>query len=98
MGVRIDQLLHWLCLAPSRSHAARGCKEGAILLNGRPVRPSQPVAAGDWISIADRRREVWRTLEIVMLPTHQLSRVEARAYLRAIDADRPAAGAGASHD
>lgn len=92
MGIRIDTLLHWLCLRKSRSLAARGCREGMILLNGRPVRPSQEVNEGDWISIADRRREDWISVEITDLPARQIGRAAARDYYRSLAEEGPASG------
>ncbi|MBD3236633.1 MAG: hypothetical protein GF330_08010 [Candidatus Eisenbacteria bacterium] len=92
MGVRIDALLHWLCLQKSRSMAARGCREGEILLNGRAVRPAKEVRVGDWISLAQRGRERWISVEILALPARQVSRAGARDYYRPLqDADRPVA-------
>ncbi len=85
--MRIDQVLHWLCLIKSRSLAGRGCREGWILVNGETVRPSKEVRAGDRITIQGpvvHRTQVVRLREI---PEGQLSRKEApEHYDRMTDA------------
>ena len=87
MGVRIDTLLHWLCLQKSRSLAARACREGRILLNGRSVRPSKEVGVGDWISIANLRADGWQTFEIREVPPRQSSRADAGGFYRLLGSD-----------
>ncbi|MCK4303545.1 MAG: hypothetical protein KAY24_04840 [Candidatus Eisenbacteria sp.] len=81
--MRIDRILHWLCLQKSRSLAARECRAGRILFNGEQVRPSRDVHPGDRITILDclsNREEVVRILEV---PQKQLSRKDARTYYEA---------------
>jgi ribosomal 50S subunit-recycling heat shock protein len=78
--VRIDRVLHWLCLQKSRSLAARECRASRILLNGESTRPSRDVHPGDRITILDclsDREEIVRILEV---PQNQLSRKDARTY------------------
>jgi ribosome-associated heat shock protein Hsp15 len=82
MGVRIDQLLHWLCLVPSRSLAGRACREGQVSVNGATVRPSREVRAGDRIALRDPRLEAPRELEVLIVPERQVSRKEAPAHYR----------------
>ena len=85
MGVRIDQLLHWLCLARSRSLVARACQEGRIRLNDEKVKPAKEVRAGDRIAITEPARDLRRVIEILELPARQLSRKEAPSRYRVIE-------------
>lgn len=102
MGVRVDQALHWLCLIRSRSLAARACREGRVLVNGAPVRPSREVRAGDRIQLRDLLEERSRELELLEEPLRQISRRESAEYVRWCDGagaaggSRGAAGPGAA--
>jgi ribosomal 50S subunit-recycling heat shock protein len=82
MGVRIDQLLHWLCLEPSRSHAARACREQRVFVNGAASRASREVRAGDRIVLHDPLRGTRRELEVLALPEGQASRRDAGTLYR----------------
>lgn len=78
--MRIDQVLHWLCLLKSRSMAARACQEGRVLLNGGAARPAREVKAGDRITLMNPARDRGRILRILSVPQRQASRKEAPAY------------------
>jgi len=80
--VRIDQLLHRLCLARSRSLAARACRERRILVNGAAVRASRDVREGDRIAFLDPVRGGRRELELLVSPERQVSRREAAGCYR----------------
>ncbi|HEX2091582.1 MAG TPA: S4 domain-containing protein, partial [Longimicrobiaceae bacterium] len=71
-GLRIDVLLHRLCLTRSRNEAKTACEAGAVTLNGRSARASDGVAPGARIVI----RYPARTLEIELgeLPGKNTSR------------------------
>jgi ribosome-associated heat shock protein Hsp15 len=84
--VRIDQLLHWLCLAPSRSAAAQACRDGRVELNGRVVRPAHEVRAGDRILLGDPGQDRAMEVEVIVLPPGQVSRKEARTHCRVLPA------------
>ena len=98
MGVRIDQLLHWLCLTPSRSLAGRACREGRVLVNGAVVRPSREVRPGDRIGLHDPLRTTLRELELLELPARQASRKDASIYYRWLTAAPAAQGWDAPGD
>jgi 23S rRNA pseudouridine1911/1915/1917 synthase len=49
-GLRLDQFLSVTDLSLSRSQAKRWIEDGTLLLNGKPVKPSVHVKAGDVIS------------------------------------------------
>jgi len=97
MGLRVDQLLHWLCLAKSRSLVARACQEGRVRVNEARVKPAKEVRPGDRITISERLREDRRVIEILELPSGQTSRRDAPRYYRLLeppDAAGGSAGAG----
>ncbi len=77
--MRIDQVVHWLCLLKSRSLATRGCRERRILLNGQPVRPAHDVQAGDEITMINPRGDRRRVVRILQVPQRQQSRQDAGA-------------------
>jgi len=95
MGVRVDQLLHWLCLAGSRSFAARACAEGRVRVNGQRVKPAKEIEIGDRLLVNAPGGRV-REVEIVQLPARQLSRREAPEYYRACG--DPGGGSGDDPD
>ncbi|MCK4413615.1 MAG: RNA-binding S4 domain-containing protein [Candidatus Eisenbacteria sp.] len=88
MGVRIDQLLHWLCLVKSRSLVARACKAGRIRVNGQEVRPAKEVRSGDHILIDDPLKRHRCEIELLELPVRQVSRREAPACYRVLQDER----------
>jgi ribosome-associated heat shock protein Hsp15 len=88
MGVRVDQLLHWLCLVKSRSLVARACRAGRVQVNGATVRPAKEIRAGDRILISDPRLRHVREVELLALPVRQLSRREAPEYYRVLRDER----------
>lgn len=80
-GLRFDVALHALRLYPSRSAAAAAIQRGAARLNGRAVKPSHEVHAGDLITVeTPGRAESW---ELAELPRRSMSKVAARALLHA---------------
>ncbi len=85
MGVRIDQLLHWLCLAKSRSLAARGCRQQRVLVNGEPARPARAVRAGDELTLVSTSGRQRRRLRIRDLPACAISRKQAREHYEVLE-------------
>jgi ribosome-associated heat shock protein Hsp15 len=84
--LRVDVLLHRLCLTRSRNEAKTACEAGAVLLDGRPARPSDPVAPGRRVTV----RYPSRTLEVELseLPGKGTSRKQARELYRVIRDER----------
>jgi ribosome-associated heat shock protein Hsp15 len=80
--VRIDNLLHALCLFKTRSQASRACAEGRVWLNDVPVRASRSVRTGDRIRWRDRLERIEQEIEILEIPTGQVSRTAAREMVR----------------
>lgn len=84
--LRVDVLLHRLCLTRSRNEAKTACEEGAVLLDGRPARASDVVAAGRRVEI----RYPSRTLEVELaeLPGKGTSKKAAREMYRILREER----------
>ncbi|HET7321958.1 MAG TPA: S4 domain-containing protein [Longimicrobiaceae bacterium] len=87
--LRVDVLLHRLCLTRSRSEAKAACDSGAVLVAGRAAKASQEVAAGAQVTIRYPRR----TLEIAIdrLPPKSTSKKSAREMYRVLS-EEPAPG------
>jgi ribosomal 50S subunit-recycling heat shock protein len=63
--MRLDLFLKKTRLLKQRPLAKRFCDEGAVLVNGRPAKPSQSVRAGDRIRLQlPRRRLEVRVLDV----------------------------------
>jgi ribosomal 50S subunit-recycling heat shock protein len=80
--VRIDVLLHRLCITRSRSEAKAACDGEAILLNGRQAKASQLVAAGDTLSIRFNHRTL--VVQVDELPPRSTSKKAAREMYRVL--------------
>jgi ribosome-associated heat shock protein Hsp15 len=55
--VRIDQWLHAVRLAKTRSAAAEACRGGHVRINGKAAKPSSPVGVGDRVEARLNARE-----------------------------------------
>ena len=88
-SLRVDVLLHRLCITRSRSEAKAACDSGAVLVDGAVARASREVSPGAVITIRFPRR----TLEIALdsLPPKSTSRKAAREMYRVVG-DAPEAG------
>ena len=85
-ALRVDVLLHRLCLTKSRSEAKAACEAGAVLVDGRKARPSDTVPVGRRVEI----RYPSRTLEMELLdtPGKSVSRKAAKDLYRVIREER----------
>jgi ribosome-associated heat shock protein Hsp15 len=85
-ALRVDVLLHRLCLTRSRSEAKSACDAGAVSVAGKPARPSDVAAPGARIEI----RYPGRTLELELLaaPGKSTSRKAARDHYRVLRDER----------
>jgi ribosomal 50S subunit-recycling heat shock protein len=81
-ALRVDVLLHRLCLTRSRSEAKAACDSGAVLVDGAVARASREVSPGAALTIRYPRR----TLEIAIdqLPPKSTSRKAAREMYRVL--------------
>ncbi len=77
---RLDVLLHHLCLAPTRSQAARAIDDGAVTLNGAAARPAHLARAGDTLAVTIGRRT--RTYALLAVPGRGQSRKDAPRFYR----------------
>jgi ribosome-associated heat shock protein Hsp15 len=80
--LRVDVLLHRLCLTKSRSEAKTACEAGAVSLDGRRARPSDAVAAGKRIEVRYPRRTL--EVELLALPGKSTSKKAAREMYRVL--------------
>ena len=80
--LRVDVLLHRLCLTKSRSEAKTACEAGAVSLDGRRARPSDPVAPGKRIEVRYPRRTL--EVELLTLPGKSTSKKAARDMYRVL--------------
>jgi ribosome-associated heat shock protein Hsp15 len=81
--MRLDVALFELRLFKSRSQANLAIQDGAVEINGAPVKPSHGLRPGDRITLIAPGSK--RTLEVLDLPRRSLSKEAARALLREVD-------------
>lgn len=86
-ALRLDVLLHRLCLTRSRSEAKAACDSGAVLINGSTARASREVTPGAIITIQFPRRTL--ELEVDALPEKSTSRKVARELYRVLRDEPP---------
>jgi ribosomal 50S subunit-recycling heat shock protein len=79
---RLDRVLKFLCLVKTRSQGTQACKEGRVLVNGAPARPSHEVRAGDRIVLRDRMGVHETRVEIVQVPDRQVARRDVSRFAR----------------
>ncbi len=85
--MRVDQVLHWLCLVKSRSQATRGCREGRILVGGQRVRPSREIRAQEEIALRGLVGDRVRVIRIERVPDRQQSRKDAPDFYTLVRED-----------
>jgi ribosome-associated heat shock protein Hsp15 len=80
--LRVDVLLHRLCLTKSRSEAKAACEAGAVTLDGKRARPSDSVQAGKRIAVKYPSRLL--EVELLEVPGKSVSRKAARDLYRVL--------------
>jgi ribosomal 50S subunit-recycling heat shock protein len=80
--LRVDVLLHRLCLTRSRSEAKAACDSGAVLVDGATARASREVAPGARITVRFPRRIL--ELDVLELPGKSTSRKKARELYQVV--------------
>jgi ribosome-associated heat shock protein Hsp15 len=85
-ALRVDVLLHRLCLTKSRSEAKTACEAGAVSLDGRGARPSDTVLPGRRITVRYPRRTL--EVELLALPGKSTSKAAARELYRVLRDER----------
>jgi ribosome-associated heat shock protein Hsp15 len=82
--LRIDKLLWFLRLAPSRTLAHDWVSEGHFRLNGRRIeKPSAAVGVGDVLTVPARSGV--RVIELIAVPARRGPTAEAIACYRTLD-------------
>jgi ribosome-associated heat shock protein Hsp15 len=84
--LRLDLLLHRLCLTRSRSEARTACQAGAVSLDGRPGRPADAVGPGRRVEVRYPGRAL--EVEVMALPGKGVSKQAARELYRVIRDER----------
>ncbi|PLK27197.1 RNA-binding S4 domain-containing protein [Novosphingobium sp. TH158] len=86
--MRIDKLLWFLRLSPSRSLAQQWVLEGHIRVNGRRIdKPSAAIAVGNVMTLP--MRSGVRVIEICDMPRRRGPATEAQACYRVLDDHSP---------
>jgi ribosome-associated heat shock protein Hsp15 len=78
--LRIDVFLKKVCIAKSRSMAARLCEEGEVYVGGHQAKSSKEVRVGDEIRVVHGSREL--IFSVVALPEGNVSKAQASSYYR----------------
>lgn len=86
-ALRVDVLLHRLCLTRSRNEAKTACEAGAVSLDGRDARASDSVLPGRRITIRYPKRTL--EVELLALPGKSVSKAAARDLYRIVSDERP---------
>lgn len=84
--MRVDLLLKSLCFVKTRSQARRGCESGRVKVNGRAVKPSREIRAGDVLEIRYPARVL--VVEMTDVPGGQVPRKDRDGFIRVIS-DNP---------
>ncbi|HEV2149390.1 MAG TPA: S4 domain-containing protein [Longimicrobiaceae bacterium] len=87
-GLRLDVLLHRLCLTRSRNEAKTACDAGAVSLNGRKARPADEVVPGARLEVRYPARTL--ELELEVLPGKSTSKKAAKEMYRVLREERTA--------
>jgi ribosomal 50S subunit-recycling heat shock protein len=80
--MRIDLLLKSLCLVKTRNQGRKGCESGYVRLNGKAVKPSREIRAGDVIEIRYPRRLL--VVELIEVPPGRIARRDRERFIRVI--------------
>lgn len=81
-GLRIDVLLHRLCITRSRSEAKSACDSGAVSIQGRRAKASEAVGVGETVTVRFPRRLV--EFELQAIPPKSTSRRSAKEMYRVV--------------
>ncbi len=84
--LRLDVLLHRLCLTRSRSESKAACEAGAVTVGAVPAKASQLIAPGQRIAIRFPTRIL--EIELLDLPGKSVSKRAARDLYRVLRDER----------
>ncbi|MET0396188.1 MAG: S4 domain-containing protein [Longimicrobiaceae bacterium] len=85
-GLRIDVLLHRLCLTRSRNEAKSACDAGAVSLNGKKARAADAVLPGARVEVRWPARTL--EMELLELPGKSVSKKAAKELYRVLREER----------
>jgi ribosomal 50S subunit-recycling heat shock protein len=85
-ALRVDVLLHRLCLTKSRSEAKAACEAGAVSVDGKKVKASDVVPVGRRIEIRYPSHTV--EMELLQTPGKSTSKKQAKELYRVIREER----------
>ena len=85
-ALRIDVLLHRLCLTRSRNEAKSACDAGAVSLNGRKARAADAVLPGARLEVRWPARTL--EMELLELPGKSVSKKAAKELYRVLREER----------
>ncbi|MCD6379610.1 hypothetical protein J7M07_04110 [bacterium] len=80
--MRLDLLLKCLCLAKTRSEAAKGINNGKVRVGGKTVKPSKEIKNKDILQIRYPEKEI--VIEIIEVPDKQVPRNKREQFYRII--------------
>ena len=80
--MRLDLVLHRLCLFKTRSQAGKACDASRVRVNGEIARSSRTVRVGDLLTYRDSGDEFEREVELLAIPERQVSKVQAKDLYR----------------
>lgn len=86
-ALRVDVLLHRLCITRSRNEAKTACDSGAVEVDGTPARASREVTPGSAVTVHFPRRTL--TLKVLALPGKSTSKKAARELYEVVRGERP---------
>jgi ribosome-associated heat shock protein Hsp15 len=75
-SLRLDHYLFRARLFKSRSQATSACKDGKVVLNGEPAKPSSDISAGATLKI--REKGLYREYKVLVLPGKNMPKAEAK--------------------
>ena len=85
-ALRVDVLLHRLCLTRSRNEAKTACDAGAVRLDGHRAKPADAAAPGQRVELRYPRRLL--EVELLELPGKGTSKKRARELYRVLRDER----------
>ena len=80
--MRLDLVLHRLCLFKTRSQAGKACDGSRVRVNGEIGRASRAVKVGDVVAYRDPGDQFEREVEVLALPERQVSKAQAKELYR----------------
>ncbi|MFN8546748.1 MAG: S4 domain-containing protein [Candidatus Eisenbacteria bacterium] len=97
-ALRVDLLLDRLCLAKTRSQAAKACAEGRVFVNGMAARASKEVRVGDRLRLIERFGAGELEVLLLEVPQKAVAKAAARECYEVISRTSAPRAAGFERD